>query len=74
MNHNHFEKSANKLLGVFSDGTITGHDLMYLAFYTVRNAYPWEPILDRIADFANHVEHERIRMKESKEYVQEYLF
>ena len=69
-----FEKSALKLLDVFSDGRITGHDLMYVAFYTVINAYPNEPVLSRIADFAAHVEYERNRIKEDKEYVQDTLF
>lgn len=68
-----FEKSAHKLLDVFSDGRIRDHDLMYLAFYTVVNAYP-EVVLDRIAEFANHVEFERNRIKEDQNYVQDTLF
>lgn len=68
-----FEKSAHKILDVFSDGRIRDHDLMYLAFYTVVNAYP-EIVLDRIADFAAHVEFERNRIKEEHKYVQDTLF
>lgn len=68
-----FEKSAHKLLDVFSDGRIRDHDLMYLAFYTVVNAYP-EVVLDRIRDFAGHVEYERNRIKEDQQYVQDSLF
>lgn len=68
-----FEKSALKLLDVFSDGRIRDHDLMYVAFYTVINAYP-EVVLDRIADFARHVEWERNRIKEDNKYVQDSLF
>jgi hypothetical protein len=68
-----FEKAAQKLLDVFSDGRIRDHDLMYVAFYTVINAYP-EVVLDRIADFAQHVEFERNRIKEDQSYVQDTLF
>jgi hypothetical protein len=68
-----FEKAAHKLLDVFSDGRIRDHDLMYVAFYTVINAYP-EVVLDRIADFAGHVEFERNRIKEDQNYVQDTLF
>ena len=72
-NHRMFEKHALRLLDIFSDGRVRDHDLMYLAFYTVVNAYP-EVVLDRIADFANHVEWERNRIKEDQEYVQDALF
>lgn len=68
-----FEKAAHKLLDVFSDGRIRDHDLMYVAFYTVINAYP-EVVLDRIADFAAHVEFERTRIREDQQYVQDTLF
>jgi hypothetical protein len=68
-----FEKGANKILDVFSDGRIRDHDLMYLAFYTVVNAYP-EIVLDRIMDFVGHVEYERNRIKEDQQYVQDTLF
>lgn len=68
-----FEKGAQKILDVFSDGRIRDHDLMYVAFYTVINAYP-EVVLDRIADFANHVEYERNRIREDQNYVQDTLF
>lgn len=68
-----FEKAAQKVLDVFSDGRIRDHDLMYVAFYTVINAYP-EAVLDRIADFAGHVEFERNRIKEEQNYVQDTLF
>ena len=68
-----FEKSAHKILDVFSDGRILDHDLMYVAFYTVINAYP-ESVLDSIQEFANHVEYERNRIREDHEYVQDTLF
>jgi hypothetical protein len=68
-----FEKAAQRLLDVFSDGRIRDHDLMYVAFYTVINAYP-EVVLDRIADFADHVKFERQRIKEDQSYVQDTLF
>ena len=68
-----FEKHAQRLLDVFSDGRVRDHDLMYLAFYTVINAYP-EVVLDRIQEFANHVEYERNRIKEDQQYVQDTLF
>ena len=68
-----FEKHAQRLLDVFSDGRVRDHDLMYLAFYTVINAYP-EVVLDRIQEFANHVEYERNRIKEEQQYVQDTLF
>jgi hypothetical protein len=68
-----FEKAAQRLLDVFSDGRIRDHDLMYVAFYTVINAYP-EVVLDRIADFAEHVKFERQRIKEDQNYVQDTLF
>lgn len=68
-----FEKHAQRLLDVFSDGRVRDHDLMYVAFYTVINAYP-EVVLDRIQEFANHVEYERNRIKEDQQYVQDTLF
>ena len=68
-----FEKAAQKVLDVFSDGRVRDHDLMYVAFYTVINAYP-EVVLDRIMDFASHIEFERNRIKEDREYVQDTLF
>lgn len=68
-----FSKAADKILDVFSDGRIRDHDLMYVAFYTVINAYP-EVVLDRIMDFASHIEFERNRIKEERNYVQDTLF
>ena len=68
-----FEKAAQKVLDVFSDGRIRDHDLMYVAFYTVINAYP-EIVLDRIVDFVEHVKFERTRIKEDQQYVQDTLF
>ena len=68
-----FQKAAQKVLDVFSDGRIRDHDLMYVAFYTVVDAYP-EVVLDRIIDFAAHVEYERNRIKEDQNYVQDSLF
>jgi hypothetical protein len=68
-----FEKAAYKVLDIFSDGRIRDHDLMYVAFYTVINAYP-EVVLDRITDFAEHVKFERERLKKEQSYVQDTLF
>jgi hypothetical protein len=68
-----FEKAAQKILDVFSDGRIRDHDLMYVAFYTVINAYP-EIVLDRIVDFVEHVNFERARIREDQNYVQDTLF
>jgi hypothetical protein len=68
-----FEKAAQKVLDVFSDGRIRDHDLMYVAFYTVINAYP-EIVLDRIVDFVEHVKFERARIREDQNYVQDTLF
>lgn len=68
-----FEKAAQKVLDVFSDGRIRDHDLMYVAFYTVINAYP-EIVLDRIVDFVEHVKFERTRIREDQNYVQDTLF
>jgi hypothetical protein len=68
-----FEKHALRLLDIFSDGRVRDHDLMYLAFYTVVNAYP-EVVLDRIQEFASHVEYERNRIREDQNYVQDTLF
>ena len=73
MNHKSFEKAAEKIVTVFSDGSITNHDLMYVAFYTVVNAYP-EQVLDRVIEFAEHVKYERERISESRNYVQDTLF
>lgn len=68
-----FEKAAQKVLDVFSDGRIRDHDLMYVAFYTVINAYP-EVVLDRIIEYTEHVKFERNRIKEERNYVQDTLF
>lgn len=70
----HYEKSAQKILSVMSDGTITGHDLMYVAFYTVTKAYPLDPVLDRLIDYVEHVKVERERYERSKAYGQDTLF
>lgn len=71
--HNGFQKAAIKILDVFSDGRITGHDLMYVAFYTVINAYP-DVVLDRIIEYTEHIKFERNRMMEDRNYVQDTLF
>ena len=68
-----FEKSSQKILDIFSDGRIRDHDLMYVAFYTVINAYP-EVVLDRIIEYTEHVKFERQRIKEDQNYVQDSLF
>jgi hypothetical protein len=68
-----FEKAAQKILDVFSDGRVRDHDLMYVAFYTVINAYP-EIVLDRIIEYTEHVKFERNRIKEEQGYVQDTLF
>tara|TARA_R110000803_G_scaffold139123_1_gene205804 strand:+ start:50 stop:280 length:231 start_codon:yes stop_codon:yes gene_type:complete len=72
--HKTFEKAARKILSVFTDGAITNHDLAYVAFYTVVNSYPADPVLNRISEFMEHVEYERIRIKENNQYVQDGLF
>jgi hypothetical protein len=71
--HNRFRKSAAKIIDVFSDGRVRDHDLMYLAFYTVVNAYP-EVVLDRLIEYTEHVKYERQRIKEDSRYVQDCLF
>lgn len=68
-----FEKHAQKILDIFSDGRVRDHDLMYIAFYTVINAYP-EIVLDRIIEYTEHVKFERNRIKEEQGYVQDTLF
>lgn len=68
-----FEKAAQKVLDVFSDGRIRDHDLMYVAFYTVINAYP-EVVLDRIIDYTEHIKFERNRIREEQNYAQDTLF
>lgn len=73
MDVRHMEKQSKKILDVFSDGRITGFDLIYLAFYTVVNAYP-DVVLDRLIEYTEHVKYERERMKENKNYVQDTLF
>lgn len=74
MDHRRFEKAAGKIVDVFSDGSITAHDLMYVAFYTVIQAYP-EQVVDRVIEYAEHVKYERDRIKESKSnYEQDTLF
>jgi hypothetical protein len=74
MNHKRFEKAAEKIISVFSDGSITDQDLMYVAFYTVINAYP-ERVVDRVIEYAEHVRHEQQRISESRNnYVQDTLF
>ena len=68
-----FQKAAQKVLDVFSDGRIRDHDLMYVAFYTVVDAYP-EIVLDRIIEYTEHIKFERNRIKEERSYVQDTLF
>lgn len=68
-----FEKAAQKVLDVFSDGRIRDHDLMYVAFYTVINAYP-DVVLDRIIDYTEHIKFERNRLREDERYAQDTLF
>lgn len=68
-----FDKAARKVLDVFSDGRIRDHDLMYVAFYTVVQAYP-EVVLDRIIEYTEHIKFERERIKEDTRYVADTLF
>lgn len=68
-----FEKAAQKILDVFSDGRIRDNDLMYVAFYTVINAYP-DIVLDRLVEYTEHVKFERTRIREDQNYVQDTLF
>ena len=72
--HKIFEKAAKKILSVFTDGNITNHDLMYVAFYTTVNAYPADTVLNRLEEFVEHVRQERERARESGKYVQDSLF
>jgi hypothetical protein len=69
------EKAATKILDVFTDGRLTGNDLMYVAFYTVIQAYP-EIALDRLIEYTEHVKYERKRLAESRSsgYEQDTLF
>ena len=69
-----YERAAKKIIDVMSDGSITGADLMYIAFYTVTNAYPADPVLDRLIEYVEHVKVERIRIKENHQYVQDTIF
>ena len=69
-----YERHAKKIIDVFSDGSVTGADLMYIAFYTVINAYPADPVLDRLVEYVNHVQIERERIKENHSYVQDTIF
>jgi len=68
-----FEKASQKILDVFTDGRIRDHDLMYVAFYTVVNAYP-EIALDRLIEYTEHVKYERNRIREDLQHVQDTLF
>ena len=68
-----FEKAAHRVLDIFSDGRIRDHDLMYVAFYTVINAYP-DVVLDRIVEYAEHVKFERTRIAKEQSHVQDTLF
>lgn len=72
-NRNDFQKYADKILQIFSDGRVRDHDLMYIAFYTVVNAYP-EVVLDRIIEYTDHIKFERERIKEDSRYVADTLF
>ena len=67
MDHKHFEKAAKKILDTFSDERITHHDLMYVALYTVTNAYP-KSVLEKIIEFSNHVDYERERLRSTPGY------
>lgn len=69
-----YEKAAQKILDVMSDGRITSHDMMYVAFYTVVNAYPLDPVLDRLIEYVEQVKWERNRIKESRDNEQYTLF
>lgn len=72
-NRQQFAKYADKILAIFGDGRVTNHDLMYVAFYTVINAYP-EVVLDRIIEYTEHIKFERERIREERQYVQDTLF
>lgn len=69
-----YERHAKKILDVFSDGRLTNLDLIYVAFYTVLHAYPFDPVLDRVIEFAEHVKVERERFERNKDYGQDTLF
>lgn len=72
-NRNQFQKYADKILDIFSDSRITDDDLMYVAFYTVINAYP-EVVLDRVIEYTEHIKFERKRIREDRSNVQDTLF
>lgn len=68
-----FERHAKKILDVMSDGRLTSGDLMYVAFYTVVNAYP-TVVLDRLIEYTEHVKVERARAEANRGYLQDTLF
>lgn len=68
-----YERHAKKILDVFSDGKVTNHELMYIALYTVINAYP-TVVLDRIVEYTEHVKWERERMERNRDSAQDTLF
>lgn len=70
----HYEKQAKKILDVMSDGRLTTEDLIYVAFYTVIQAYPIDPVLDRLIEYVEHVKVERERYERNKAYGQDTLF
>jgi len=67
------ERAAKKILDVFSDGRITNHDLIYVAFHTMINAYP-SVVVDRIIEYTEHLKIERERMERDSRYVQDTIF
>jgi hypothetical protein len=73
MDMKRYERAAQKILDVFSDGRITNHDMMYVAFYTVANAYP-TLVLDRIIEYTEHIKVEIERQEKYNGFIQDSLF
>jgi hypothetical protein len=74
MDARYLERSAKKILDVLADGKITGLDLMYVAFYTVMNAHPRDPVLDRLIEYVEHVKVERERYERENVRGQDSIF
>lgn len=60
-NHKHFQKAAEKILGIFYDMRIADADLMHVAVYTGAYAENRD-VLEKIIEFGEHVKHERNRL------------
>jgi hypothetical protein len=67
------ERAADKLLAVFSDGSMTGEDFFYVAMYLVMKART-DGIVYRVIEFSDHVKYEKDRQDAAKEFSQDTLF